>query len=92
MPIHIEKFETEGLITLKVTGEMHMADAHVLEQVVSEAPAAVLIDLADLHLLDSDAAAVLRRLSGSEGISLAGTERFLQQAIDTAERRSTNRQ
>jgi anti-anti-sigma regulatory factor len=87
MPIHIEKFETEGLTTLKVTGEMYIADAQVVEQVASEAAAAVIIDLADLHLLDGEAAAVLRSLGAREGVSLVGTERFLQHAIDTAERR-----
>ena len=91
MPIHIEKFETDGRITLKITGEMGLADAQIVERVANESRDAVLIDLADLHLLDSEAAAVLRGLGERDGISLAGTERFLQHAIDTAERRSIDK-
>ena len=45
-----------------------------------------MIDLADLDFLDSESAAVLKRLVASDGIELNGIEIFLQSAIDLAER------
>lgn len=66
------------------------ADASLVEKIAAEARAEtghrIVIDLADLDLLDSEAASVLRRLADREGFSIDGGEIFLQSAVDMAER------
>ncbi|HMO82221.1 MAG TPA: STAS domain-containing protein [Pyrinomonadaceae bacterium] len=75
---------------LRVEGELLFDDAVVIERVASqlleEGQGPVTIDLADLDFLDSEAAAVLRRLEIANGLRIAGIEIFLQSAIDAAER------
>jgi hypothetical protein len=48
----------------------------------------VTIDLSDLDFLDSDSAAVLRRLDSRIGIRIEGIETFLQTAVNTAEKQA----
>ena len=80
-----------GSTVLAVKGEMMLDDALLLERVArsmrkyNEGP--ILIDLADLDFMDSDSAAILKRLADdAENFRLEGVEIFLQTAIDAAER------
>jgi anti-anti-sigma regulatory factor len=75
---------------LRVEGEMLLEDALLLEKIALEIRAdsgkEVTLDLADLDFLDSESAAVLRRIQSEHGINIEGMEIFLQSAIDSAER------
>ena len=79
-----------GRTILRVSGELHHDDAVLLERIAAaireEKGNRVVIDLADLDLLDSEAAPVLKRLSDTEGYGIEGIEIFLQATIDQAER------
>jgi len=92
MPTNItESVQAEtGKIMLSVEGDLLLEDALLLERIarsiVEEHAKDVVIDLADLDFLDSESAAVLKRLVASDGIELNGIEIFLQSAIDLAER------
>ncbi|HQZ83492.1 MAG TPA: STAS domain-containing protein [Pyrinomonadaceae bacterium] len=92
MPTNItETVQAEtGKIMLRVEGDLLLEDALLLERIansiVNERLENVVIDLADLDFLDSESAAVLKRLVASDGIELNGIEIFLQSAIDLAER------
>ena len=65
-------------------------DALLLERIVGSDTSGntIVLDLADLDFLDSEAAQILRRLETENGVLLEGTEVFLQSAIDLAERSS----
>ena len=75
---------------LRVSGEMHHEDAVLLERIAAsihnENRTLVVIDLADIAFLDSEAAPILKRLSESDGYAIEGIEIFLQATIDQAER------
>ena len=75
---------------LRVEGEMFREDAELLEKIAGcvapEAGTTIVIDLADLDFLDSEAASVLKRLEDVNGYELEGGEIFLQAAVDMAER------
>ena len=75
---------------LRVEGEMFHEDAVLLERIAveirSEAGNRITIDLADLDFLDSEAAPILRRLSGLDGFAIEGVEIFLQSAVNSVER------
>jgi anti-anti-sigma regulatory factor len=88
MPTQITKDESNGRVQFRVEGEMLLEDALLLERILDsdEAGGDVVIDLADLDFLDSEAAQVLRRLETENGVRLEGTEIFLQSSIDLAER------
>ena len=83
--------ETDGRVTLRVEGELTVADALLLEKIALEMRAdhqgEVTIDLADLHFLDSESAPVIKRLEREHGFRIEGIEIFLQSAIDSAERK-----
>jgi len=94
MPTEIKQVrdETRGRTVLRVSGEMFRGDAELLariaEDVHRELLEPVALDLADLDLLDSDAAHILRQLADKDGFTLEGTDVLLQSAIDAAERQS----
>ena len=75
---------------LRVEGDMLYDDAILLEKVATclndENHNQIVIDLADLDFLDSDAASILKRLEDQHGFEIEGVEIFLQSAIDMAER------
>ncbi len=79
-----------GHAVLAIKGEMMLDDALLLEKIATgmlrydEGP--IIIDLADLNFLDSESAAVLKRLSDDDNFRIEGMEIFLQSAIDAAER------
>lgn len=90
MPTQITQQESERRVVLRVEGELLLHDAILLERISTEIRAEtgkrIIIDLADLDFLDSESAAVLKRLAGDPAIELQGLEIFLQSAIDQAER------
>lgn len=88
MPTQITQNESDGLVSFRIEGEMLLDDALLLERIVSsdQTDRSIVVDLADLDFLDSEAAQVLRRLEIDRGIKLEGTEIFLQSSIDLAER------
>jgi anti-anti-sigma regulatory factor len=94
MPTEIKQVrdETTGRTVLRVSGEMFRDDAELLERIAAEIAQTsgdtVVLDLADLDLLDSDAAHVLRQLADTHGYSIEGLDVLVQSAIDEAERHS----
>ena len=88
MPTQITQADTNGNVVFRVEGEMLLEDALLLERLIDAEVSIkpIVVDLADLDFLDSDAAEVLRRLQTENGVSLEGTEIFLQSSIDLAER------
>lgn len=90
MPTQITQQESDGRVVLRVEGELLLDDAILLESITTEIQEetgkVVMIDLADLAFLDSESAAVLKRLAGDPAIELQGLEIFLQSAVDQAER------
>lgn len=76
--------------TLRVSGEMFHEDAALLERIAVEIRSrtgeAVIIDLADLDFLDSDAAPILKRLIELDGFAIDGIEIFLQTIVNDVER------
>ena len=69
----------------RVEGEMFREDAELVEKITGRGTT-IVIDLADLDFLDSEAASVLKRLEDVNGYVLEGGEIFLQSAVDMAER------
>ncbi len=78
--------------TLRIEGELLGEDALLLERIgvqIRELTGfKVIIDVADLDFMDSDAAPVLRRLGSLEGFAIQGMEIFLQTVINEVERHS----
>ncbi|MEO7659139.1 MAG: STAS domain-containing protein [Pyrinomonadaceae bacterium] len=78
--------------TLKVAGELFSDDAKLLEKISveirSETGNQIVIDLADLDFIDSEAAPILRRLENLDGFELQGMEIFLQTIVNSVERTS----
>ena len=74
---------------LRVEGEMFREDAELIEKIaecIVPDDTTIVIDLADLDFLDSEAASVLKRLEDVKGYEIEGVEIFLQSAVDMAER------
>ena len=75
---------------LRVEGEMLLDDAILLEKIATgineKNRNQIRIDLADLDLIDSEAASILKRVSDREDFEIVGAEIFLQSAVDMAER------
>lgn len=95
MATQIEQLDdaANGRTILRVSGELMHDDAVLIERIAKaisdERSGIVVIDLADLDFLDSDAAPILRRLSESDDFEIEGIEIFLQSSIDQAERLDT---
>jgi anti-anti-sigma regulatory factor len=93
MPTRITQFDDEAnaRTILRVDGEMFIDDAKLVgrlaDEIIGDKPVAVIVDLADLDLLDSDAASELLRLRASGSIEVTGIDEFVQTAIDRAEGR-----
>jgi anti-anti-sigma factor len=92
MPTHITQIDDvqNKRTILRVEGEMTLEDARLLEKIAaqlwesSESP--VVIDLAELDFMDSDAAPVLKAMK-SRGFVLEGIEIFLQAVVNESERK-----
>jgi len=95
MPTEITQTDSPDadVTILRVSGELTDGDAAVIARIAGsireETGRQIVIDLAELDFLDSEAAPALRLLSEQEGITIEGVEVFLQSSIDQAERRST---
>ena len=80
----------ERRTVLRVEGEMFLGDAILVEKIATaineKNKNQIRIDLADLDLIDSEAASILKRLSDRDGFEIVGAEIFLQSAVDLAER------
>ncbi|HXF42159.1 MAG TPA: STAS domain-containing protein [Pyrinomonadaceae bacterium] len=85
----IEK-KSDNKIFLHVSGELFVEDARLISNIVLQTLDSgknqVVLDLADLSLMDSDAAAILRQMATENKVEIIGTELFLQNAIDAVER------
>lgn len=90
MPTQITQSEFGNRTILRVEGDMMLDDALLLERIATdirvESGSLVTVDLADLDLLDSESAPILRRLGGEHGVEIQGLEIFLQSAVNSAER------
>lgn len=92
MPTHITQIDDNEhqRTVLRVEGDMLLDDALLLERIASDIQTdfdtCVTIDLSDLDFLDSESAAVLRRLDNRIGVRIEGIETFLQTAVNTAEK------
>ena len=92
MATHITQIDDPetGTTILRVAGEMLRDDALLLERIASgvhsELETAITLDLADLDFLDSEAAAVLKRMEDERGFKLDGMETFLQTAVNDVEK------
>ena len=92
MPTNINQTRDEirGVTILRVDGEMFLDDAVLIERIAEsirqESGDIVSIDIADLDLLDSDAAPILKRLAERTGFEIQGMEIFRQSIVDNAER------
>ena len=80
----------ERRTVLRVEGEMFLGDAILVEKIATaineKNKNQIRIDLADLDLIDSEAASILKGLSDRDGFEIVGAEIFLQSAVDMAER------
>ena len=92
MPTQITQIDLadERRTVLRVEGEMLLDDAILVEKIATSINEKnrnqIRIDLADLDLIDSEAASILKRLSDRDGFEIVGAEIFLQSAVDMAER------
>ncbi len=92
MPTKINQIDHSDSSTtsLRIEGEMFLEDAELLERIVlhlvNDRSRKVVIDLADLDFLDSEAAPFLKRLEDHEGVSIEGIEIFLQSVVNHVER------
>ena len=92
MPTQIKQIwdDSRESIILRVSGEMFLDDAELLGKIAKDARTEtgdnVILDLADLDFLDSEAAHVLRELDDQDGFKIEGLEIFLQTVVNEAER------
>jgi anti-anti-sigma regulatory factor len=88
MPTTIKQIEDKerGKMLLRVEGELFLEDALLLEKIAlqmrEELGQNLTLDLADLDLLDSESAPILKRLERQHGFELEGMEIFLQKTIE----------
>ena len=92
MPTTITQVEdTERKKTiLHVEGEMFREDAELLEKIALEMRDEIgknlTLDLADLDLLDSESAPILKRMERQQGFEIEGMEFFLQKVVEETEK------
>lgn len=92
MPTHIDQIDDEqrGTTTLRVEGDLMGDDARLIERIGHDIRELtgnrIIVDVADLDFMDSDAAPILRRLDELDGFSIQGMEIFLQTVINEVER------
>lgn len=92
MPTQITQVEDElrGITIFRIDGEVFPADAELIGRIALqhrlETGNSITIDLADVDFLDSDTAPLLRRLEDDHGFEFIGTEIFLQNLVNAAEK------
>ncbi|REJ78814.1 MAG: hypothetical protein DWQ47_05055 [Acidobacteria bacterium] len=93
MPTSITQFDDRerNKIVLRVEGELKLDDALLLERIAldlrDEHEKNLTLDLADLDLLDSESAPILKRLERQHGFEIEGLQFFLQKMVEEAEGR-----
>lgn len=93
MPTSITQFDDpeRDKIVLRVEGDLKLDDALLLERIAldlrKEHDKNLTLDFADLDLLDSESAPVLRRLEIQHGFEIEGLHFFLQKMVEEAESR-----
>lgn len=94
MPTHIKQLRDEDRksTTLKIEGDLLHDDAVLIRNLVIDLldvpDERVVVDLADLDYLDSEAAHILNNLTALSRVTIEGIEIFLQTAVNDVERRS----
>jgi anti-anti-sigma regulatory factor len=92
MPTKITQVEDpeRGKTILHVEGEMFREDAELLERIALDMRAEIgknlTLDLADLDLLDSESAPILKRMERERGFEIEGLDIFLQKVVDETEK------
>jgi anti-anti-sigma regulatory factor len=92
MPTNITQVEDSerNKTILRVEGEMFLDDALLLEKIAlgmrEEIGRNLTLDLADLDLLDSESAPILRRMEREGGFEIEGLQIFLQKVVDETEK------
>lgn len=78
-------------IVLRVEGDLKLDDALLLERIAldlrDEHDKNLTLDFADLDLLDSESAPILKRLEREHGFEIEGLQFFLQKMVEEAESR-----
>jgi len=93
MPTNITQVEDEerDQTVLRVEGSLTAADAVLLEKIAlgirADSGRKLMIDLADLHFLDSESAPILKRLEREHKIEIQGLMIVLQKAVEETESR-----
>jgi len=80
-------FDADGVPTIKLSGEIDMANVdslrRVIEPVVARAPARVVFDLTDLTFMDSSGIALLLQVSAkTESVRVRRPSALVQRMID----------
>lgn len=92
MPTQITQIDLsdERKTVLRVEGDMLVDDAVLVKKIATSINEKngnrVVIDLADLDFIDSEAASVLKGLDDLDNFEIEGAEIFLQSAVNMAER------
>ncbi len=80
---------------LRVEGELLFDDAVLLEKIALDLRRKIgeslKLDLADIDFIDSEAAAVIRRLKDEHGFKIEGLETFLQKIVTQTEQRNSDK-
>jgi anti-anti-sigma regulatory factor len=78
-----------GLMTLRVEGSLHLADAQMLEDLCHELrqwrSGRLVIDLADVTFLDDESARILRGLRSQPETTLTGLQLFTELMVERSE-------
>jgi hypothetical protein len=92
MPTQITQVEDtdRNKMILRVEGEMLLEDALLLEKIAlqmrEDIGRNITLDLADLDLLDSESAPILKRMEREHKFEIEGVEYFLQKVVDDTEK------
>jgi hypothetical protein len=95
MPTNITQLEdTERNKTiLRIEGELMLDDALLLEKIALDLREQngknLTLDFADLDLLDSESAPIIKRLENEHGFEIEGLQFFLQKMIQNVENRNS---
>lgn len=92
MPTQITQIDDDArnVTIYRIDGEMFAEDVGLIKRIALqqkfETGSSIVIDIADLDLLDSDAASLLRQLETEHNFEITGAEIFLQNLVNAAEK------
>jgi anti-anti-sigma regulatory factor len=92
MPTQITQIDDDdrGVTIYRVEGEMFAEDVELISRLAvqqqSDSGNSIVIDIADLDFIDSNSAPLLRRLESEHGFEITGSEIFLQNIVNAAEK------